>query len=254
MSAEEARRHPSYGIRGWLAFFALGLLLGGFLLVIGGVVGAVLINEISLGRFLALDIPSIRFLIGNYVISVLATAIICWLLFSKHQSFRSVSSAVLLGIWPAEVLVGILEPSPEATKALALSFLPNALSCAVWVTYLQRSKRVRVTFEHSVKMSQGDVAGTSSLPSAPKTREAQTDTLVVDVTQPSQKTTDAYEDRLYTQIAQELEANTVDKGLWTKAFAQARGDDKQTRVLYIQTRFARLRARESERNDPPTML
>lgn len=48
------------------------------------------------------------------------------------------------------------------------------------------------------------------------------------------------EDRLYEQIAQEIETNAVDKGIWTKAFAQSGGDDKQTRVAYIKARFAKL--------------
>lgn len=39
----------------------------------------------------------------------------------------------------------------------------------------------------------------------------------------------------------------VDKGLWTKAYAQAGGDEKQTRVLYIKARFARLLAAENGR-------
>lgn len=55
------------------------------------------------------------------------------------------------------------------------------------------------------------------------------------------------EDRLYEQIAQEIEANTVDKATWTKAFAQSGGDDKQTRVLYIKARFDRLMAAENAR-------
>lgn len=65
--------------------------------------------------------------------------------------------------------------------------------------------------------------------------------------EPSQNTTEAYEDRLYEQVAQEMETNTVDKGLWTKAYAQAGGDDQQTRVLYIKARFARLLAIEDAR-------
>jgi len=63
-------------------------------------------------------------------------------------------------------------------------------------------------------------------------------------TEPSQNITSVHEDRLYEQIAQELGANTVDKAIWTKAYAQAGGDDKQTRVLYIKARFARLLAIE----------
>lgn len=62
--------------------------------------------------------------------------------------------------------------------------------------------------------------------------------------EPSQNTIEAHEERLYEQIAQELDTNTVDKGLWTKAYAQAGGDDQQTRVLYIKARFARLLAIE----------
>ena len=58
---------------------------------------------------------------------------------------------------------------------------------------------------------------------------------------PSQNAAEVHEDRIYAQIAQELDTNTVDKALWTKAYAQAGGDEKQTRVLYIKARFARLR-------------
>lgn len=61
---------------------------------------------------------------------------------------------------------------------------------------------------------------------------------------PSHSTAEAHEDRLYAQIAQELDTDTVDKALWTKAYAQAGGDDQQTRVLYIKARFARLLMKE----------
>ena len=61
---------------------------------------------------------------------------------------------------------------------------------------------------------------------------------------PSRNTIEAHEERLYEQIAQELDTNTVDKGLWTKAYAQTGGDDQQTRILYIKARFARLLAIE----------
>lgn len=59
--------------------------------------------------------------------------------------------------------------------------------------------------------------------------------------------TDMLEDRLYAQIALEVESGTVEKSLWTKAYAQAGGDEKQTRVQYIKTRFERLMAEEQSR-------
>lgn len=67
--------------------------------------------------------------------------------------------------------------------------------------------------------------------------------------EPSQNTAEAHEDRIYAQIAQELDTNAVDKGLWTKAYAQASGDDQQTRVLYIKARFSRLLAMEDARRN-----
>jgi len=48
------------------------------------------------------------------------------------------------------------------------------------------------------------------------------------------------EDWAYEQVGEELNSNNPDKGLWTKAFAQADGDDKQTKVLYIRARVEKL--------------
>lgn len=48
------------------------------------------------------------------------------------------------------------------------------------------------------------------------------------------------EDAVYAQIAQELETDTVDKGLWTRLLAQADGDKERTKVLYIKQRAERL--------------
>lgn len=50
----------------------------------------------------------------------------------------------------------------------------------------------------------------------------------------------ALEEKAYDQVGQELESNTVDRATWTKAFAQAGGDDKQTRVVYITLRVEKL--------------
>jgi hypothetical protein len=55
------------------------------------------------------------------------------------------------------------------------------------------------------------------------------------------------EDRIYAQVGEELESGNTDKGIWTKAFAQAGGDDKNTRLLYIQLRVAKLLALEEEK-------
>lgn len=55
------------------------------------------------------------------------------------------------------------------------------------------------------------------------------------------------EDWAYEQVGKELDLNNTDNGAWTKAFAQAGGDDKQTRVLYIKMRVEKLIAMEQAR-------
>lgn len=55
------------------------------------------------------------------------------------------------------------------------------------------------------------------------------------------------EDRVYAQIAEELETGIADKGLWTRLFAECSGDEKQTKVLYIKQRAERLIEAEKAR-------
>ncbi len=62
----------------------------------------------------------------------------------------------------------------------------------------------------------------------------------------SQQSMPEIEDRLYEQIAQEIETNTVDKGIWTRLFAECGGDEKQIKVLYIKQRVEKLIALAKE--------
>jgi hypothetical protein len=55
---------------------------------------------------------------------------------------------------------------------------------------------------------------------------------------PLQKVVD--EERVYDEIAKELEIGATDKGLWTRLFAECDGDERQTKVLYIKKRAERL--------------
>lgn len=275
VTVEEAKKHPLYGVRGWLAFFAFSTLIG-FAQTVTPVNVEAIKAGVSLGTLLSLDMPEAIFLKWVLWIHGLIVVAIYGLLFSKHPSFRPVSTYLLLGFWPTVALAGLLNPFSTLGEVLVLSFIPWALYCATWVTYLQKSKRVRVTFERSVKAGQDNVADTSLAPFSHKpavTRELAQERQFNDASRrareqvppsrkskdisplqptvkptapisisakPNQNTAEAHEDRLYAQIAQELDTNTVDKALWTKVYAQAGGDEKQTRVLYIKARFARL--------------
>lgn len=50
------------------------------------------------------------------------------------------------------------------------------------------------------------------------------------------------EDRVYAEIAKELETGVADKGLWTRLFAECDGDEKRIKVAYIKQRAAKLKA------------
>lgn len=49
-----------------------------------------------------------------------------------------------------------------------------------------------------------------------------------------------FEEEIYERISKEMESNSLDKGIWTKAFAMAGGDDRKARATYINLRFAKL--------------
>lgn len=59
--------------------------------------------------------------------------------------------------------------------------------------------------------------------------------------------TDIDDEHIYATIAKELETGVVDKGLWTRLFAELGGDEKQTKVRYIKHRADRLISAERTR-------
>lgn len=50
---------------------------------------------------------------------------------------------------------------------------------------------------------------------------------------------------IYTQIGDELESGSIDKGLWTKLFAEVGGDEARVRARYIDARARTLRQSKS---------
>ncbi len=55
------------------------------------------------------------------------------------------------------------------------------------------------------------------------------------------------DDTFYEQVADELEAGTQKKGLWTRCFAEADGDENRAKAIYIKLRVAQLSAEEKDR-------
>ena len=197
--------------------------------------------------------------------------VIYWLMLSKHRSFRKVTTALLLGGWPAAALLGLIHPFSGLGGALALGLLSWALSCAVWVTYLHRSQRVRVTFEHCVSpeheadsevgsqgvvpmrfpaVARAELAGlhhteVKQQPAAPPTPQRGgsvqrgVKAQVQETPTPVQTAASSDED-LWAIAAEEVDGPTRRRGLWAKAFADAQGDEAGAKVNYLKWRVEQL--------------
>jgi Protein of unknown function (DUF2569) len=163
----EAQRHPLYGVKNWLAVFAFGVLLG-------GLQGLAALNVeahksgITITQLLAIDHPAIAFVKFCMALNAGIVAVIFWALLTKNRRFRLIASSLLLAEGPLCALLVIIYPFDGMGATLAISMLTWIFSCAVWVTYLNRSKRVRVTFEHKMLTEATDPMLTSTRGSVPQ--------------------------------------------------------------------------------------
>ncbi len=48
------------------------------------------------------------------------------------------------------------------------------------------------------------------------------------------------DDAFYDEVAKELETNTLVPGVWTRAFAEADGDENRAKAIYIKRRVVKL--------------
>ncbi len=144
VSSDEAQKNPLYGVGGWLIVFAIGVLFG-FFLEISSLQSEAANASKSISEFLSIDYPAITFSKSALILESAVAAVIYWLLFTKHPKFRLISTCVLLGEYPVLGIVGLLNPFDYFGHVMAASLVPWTISCCVWVTYLNTSKRVRIT-------------------------------------------------------------------------------------------------------------
>ncbi len=268
VSREEAKAHSLYGVKNWLAFFALGVLL-----VPLREVGALIGEAESVGLTLAQLLDS-NASFKTWVLLVLATeaamvVTIFGLMLSKSPHFRVVASAILIAIFPAFALFAFFTEAPGGGVAIGMSFFPWVVSCLVWVTYLQRSRRVRVTFEHCVlatdsaaNFSAAPVPSPTHVPvvemphiptttsSAPATSASQTVEASAQLAHaafssgpgPRATATGAgvAEEALWAQALDEFNGIGRKQGLWAKAFAQAAGNESAAQAQYLSERVRQL--------------
>ena len=276
INQNEALKHPLYGVRGWLLVFAIGCCIGP-LMSWGQVNSVALQNNITISQLLDVDAPEVSFLKVVLYLELIWSGVVIFLLFTKNSSFRTFTVFSKLAFWPLLALCALNFGLAETGNSLARTFVPWIFSCAIWVTYLQRSERVRVTFERSVRTGRSNQVSdvthangcespvSSSLPKGELEESKDPEPFLRDKNDPDLKSNldvesgnlerrgkignfdrrDAGvpqpdEDSIYAIVADELESGKTDKGLWTRLFADCSGDEKQTKVLYIKRRFEKL--------------
>lgn len=162
------------------------------------------------------------------------------------QAWSCAISIVIAGLWFAvahhltQRLVGrssryAPKPSfPDSTKASPISSAQRTVQNAPTIV------------QHAPAVANADTVRTPPTEAKPAMNSQPAVNAMPDIAiESSQQSMPEIEDRLYEQIAQEIETNAVDKGIWTKAFAQSGGDDKLTRVAYIKARFEKLMVTEN---------
>lgn len=225
LSLEDAKRHPLYGIKNWLAVYGFLLLIGP-LVTIGQFSNSAHQSGLTLPQLLSADIAAGAFIKATIAFNVAIAALSFWFLFSKHQHFRVGSIALLVLQWPAYLVVLFIIGDPKIpglAAELTIRFLSSLLWIVVWVTYLQRSRRVRVTFENCVVVE-------SSQASA-----------IHEYRMPFSKTLPMTSDNdVYAAALAEIEEQRVNKGTWARSFAESDGDESKAKATYIKLRVAAL--------------
>ncbi len=167
VSPEEARQHPLYGIKGWLLFFMIliiiGLVFQVYSLLFTGpgdtIVGDV---EVSINAGYAS--------IMN-VITIVLYAVVLFMAFSCNQSFPMVAIAALwigvvlnvigMMVFPTMVTISGGGPQMRAelqerinqtmNQSVYIGLIISIVIAALLTWYFLSSKRVNVTYRHRVK-------------------------------------------------------------------------------------------------------
>ena len=151
VSEEEAKQHKLYGVKGWLLFFGISIVLT-FFKELGSINIEAHKAGLTLGQFLSLDHPGISFVKGILIYEAfIASSIICMMI-AKASFFRITSFFLMLSVFPVVVVLAAVTGFTEAGSAIGKGFIEWVLYCAVWGLYLFLSKRVHVTFKNKVKV------------------------------------------------------------------------------------------------------
>ncbi len=268
---EVVAKHPLNGIRGWLLLFGFSQFLG-VLKDLASIANEANIIGISLTTLLSIDSQQVSFIKGSFIIQLAAAALVLLLMFTRHPNFRQGSTLILLLWWPAIALFGSLFEFEGLGSTLGITFISWILYCLVWVTYLQRSERVRITFEHMSRVPKGIQSKGFQIPASfsysvteGQTKSSESTDSPIQFRQSQENAPQVQErslieeknlDEIYARIALEIESENVDKGLWTRLYAECDGDEIKVKVAYIKARAKKLTTLDgaAEKANTPVVL
>jgi predicted ferric reductase len=139
LSEEQARTHPFYGVGGWLYVLVVHLALGLAL--------NIALPVLHPAGFRA-SFPSSGALLLWLIYVVLAGGgllVIVRMMRIRHPDFRHLATVILV----AAALAALAAFLALEGSAVGENLFRWAVYAAVWVAYVHRSVRVRLTFEHA---------------------------------------------------------------------------------------------------------
>ena len=256
ISKSEAETHSLYGVKGWLLVYALGVVLGplsdlGQVGILASKVG------ITVTELLSEEAPASKFLRYVLTLEFFMSGVILVIIARKDGVFRGVASSWMICSFPIVCVIGYLNSFDGLGEILGQTFLSWVISSGIWVSYLNISKRVRVTFEHrtsvSTKADRSNLRkAEQSSTLAPRKFES-LETLVEESNNRKGSGSDyrAEDEPFFAIVAGEIGTNLLDVGLWNRLLVENGGDEIRTKVKYIETRVARLRC--APRPDVPSV-
>lgn len=230
---------------GWLLVFAVALFLA-LIVQLGQARSLAYAVEMDLGELFKLNSPVVGFVKLSLGAQLLLNVVIYWMMWTKSSAFRLTTTWILLGTLPA--IVGfqlIFNPFDGLGSIIAQGLFPWILSNLIWTTYVNKSRRVRVTFESKVRCdgSTGtpeSITETQTPEKAERESDPKQDPTLEQSIQPRALHCDSADEAHWAQALAEFESPQRRPGLWARSFVQAKGDETMAKVFYLAARVEEL--------------
>lgn len=216
------------GVGGWLLVLVVGLMFFGPLSGVGSINAQILSVESQYPNLIAVAEWGV-FKSATWYTFLLVGCLSFYAGFGLAKGRTSVvvkrAHILLWVIGPVAVIVmGLLIPLVifgefAADAQFFGTLFASVISSGVWSAYLSRSRRVKATYNELSPMAPQSNSGSNQMDARRHNPEPEFDL-----------------NKIYAQIDEEIDSKEMDKGLWTRLWAECDGDDKQARVKYIRRR------------------